>query len=391
MDFIGIIAEYDPFHNGHAAQLAWLRAKGARCIAVCLSAGATQRGSLPAWSDAVRTRAALQGGADLVVALPAPYACQSAEGFAAAGVALLTALGCDTLAFGAETPHTARLRQTAQTLLSEALVPLLKQNLAAGMPFAAARAAAAETLQPGAGALLHNPNDILGVEYCKAIHRQGSPLMPLALPRLGVQHGSRQPGHWQGREMASASLLRSLAARQGLQALRPYVPAAIYDLYAQEAGQRLVEEKLSLAVLARLRGQTAEDFAGVRGMAEGLDHRLAGALRTAATLPELLRTMATKRYPTARLRRLALDAALGMPAQLPPPPYIHVLGARKAALPRLQKAALPAGASLADLEKTGPAAQKIARLHSRAVDLGALCRVQPGPAGLAYTQKPIFL
>ena len=90
----GIICEYNPFHNGHAAQLAAVRAAGAQCIAVCMSSGAVQRGGVPILPESVRVRAALDAGADLVVALPAPYACATAEQFAAAGVHLLAALGC---------------------------------------------------------------------------------------------------------------------------------------------------------------------------------------------------------------------------------------------------------------------------------------------------------
>ena len=90
--FVGIIVEYNPFHNGHAAQLAAVRAAGADCIAVAMSAGAVQRGEVPILPESVRVRAALASGADLVVALPAPYACAGAEAFAAAGVRLLAAL-----------------------------------------------------------------------------------------------------------------------------------------------------------------------------------------------------------------------------------------------------------------------------------------------------------
>ena len=127
MNFVGIITEYDPFHNGHAAQLAAVRRAGAACIAVCMSSGAVQRGGVPILPDSVRVRVALEVGADLVIALPAPYACATAEQFAAAGVFLLGALGCDTLAFGAETPEADRLMQAAQ-LLGE---PALQTELAA--------------------------------------------------------------------------------------------------------------------------------------------------------------------------------------------------------------------------------------------------------------------
>nr|WP_298730815.1 nucleotidyltransferase family protein [uncultured Subdoligranulum sp.] len=92
MDFVGIITEYDPFHNGHAAQLTAVRQAGAQCIAVCMSAGAVQRGGVPILPETVRVQAALAAGADLVVALPAPYACTTAEQFAAAGVSILAAI-----------------------------------------------------------------------------------------------------------------------------------------------------------------------------------------------------------------------------------------------------------------------------------------------------------
>ena len=171
MNFVGIIAEYDPFHSGHALQLRMLRQRGASTIAVCMSTGVVQRGGVPILPEAVRVRAALAAGADLVVALPAPYANASAEQFAAAGVHLLAALGCDTLAFGAETPEPAPLQAAAAALCSAAFPAALRSQLESGLPFAAARAAAAETLCPGAADLLQTPNNILGIEYCKAILR----------------------------------------------------------------------------------------------------------------------------------------------------------------------------------------------------------------------------
>ena len=144
MNFVGIIAEYDPFHSGHALQLRMLRQRGASTIAVCMSTGVVQRGGVPILPEAVRVRAALAAGADLVVALPAPYANASAEQFAAAGVHLLAALGCDTLAFGAETPEPAPLQAAAAALCSAAFPAALRSQLESGLPFAAARAAARE-------------------------------------------------------------------------------------------------------------------------------------------------------------------------------------------------------------------------------------------------------
>ena len=129
MKFAGIIAEYDPFHNGHAWQLAQARALGAQRVAVAMSCGLTQRGALPLLPEAVRVQAALACGADLVFALPAPCACAGAEAFARAGVRILAAAGCDALVFGAENPDTALLQKAARVLCSEAYRTALRQQL----------------------------------------------------------------------------------------------------------------------------------------------------------------------------------------------------------------------------------------------------------------------
>lgn len=388
MKFAGIITEYDPFHNGHAAQIAAAKAAGAACVAVCMSSGAVQRGGVPILPESVRVRAALDAGADLVLALPAPYACATAEQFATAGVRLLAALGCDTLVFGAEDPDADRLMQVAALLAQPNLDAPLRERLATGMTYAAARAEAADALLPGAGALLRTPNNILGIEYCKAILAQHAALTPLALPRLGVAHGGGAGEHG-GVPMASASYLRCLPVEDW----KPYVPLRAAALYTKAAASGLLADadKFEVAVLALLRTRPEAAFAAVRGVSEGLEHRLAAAVREADSLDDLYTRLKTKRYPHARLRRLVLDAALGIPAALPAPPYIQILGARKTALPRLKQAMLPAGTSLADLARSGADAAKISELHSKAVDFSALCRAKTQPMGLAFTTKPVVI
>ena len=340
MNFVGIIAEYDPFHSGHALQLRMLRQQGASTIAVCMSTGVVQRGGVPILPEAVRVRAALAAGADLVVALPAPYANASAEQFAAAGVHLLAALGCDTLAFGAETPEPAPLQAAAAALCSAAFPAALRSQLESGLPFAAARAAAAETLCPGAADLLQTPNNILGIEYCKAILRQGAAMQLLPLPRLGAAHGTAQTGQVQGQALASASHIRQLVHTQGIKAASPFVPQAAMELYRQaaEQGQLADPEKFSTAVLTLLRTKTPEQLSTLRGAGEGLENRLYAAAREAETVNDLYDRLKTKRYPTARLRRLVLDAVLDVPAAGLPalPPYLLVLGAKRSALPLLK-------------------------------------------------------
>lgn len=399
MRFAGIIAEYDPFHNGHAWQLAQAKQLGAQQVAVAMSCGLTQRGALPLLPENIRVEAALRCGADLVFALGAPYACAGAEAFARAGVRLLAAAGCDALVFGAETPDAGRLMDAARLLCSEAYRKALKEQLAAGARnFAAARQAAVEQLQPGSGLaeLLDKPNNNLAVEYCKAIVELDVPLTPVPLPRQGADHGQALEDSAHAR-FASASALRQLWAKGGAQAIAPYVPQAVLELYreAEAAGRYTDFAVAGRCQLALLRMNCAKPgaFAQVRGSSEGVENRLERAVRESTDLPQLLEMLTTVRYPRARMRRLAMDAALGYAEGALPelPPYLHLLGAKRTALPVLKQAALPVSHSLARLQQLDEVCAAAAAAQAAASDFGALCRAKPEPMGGIYRQKNVFL
>lgn len=394
----GIIAEYDPFHNGHAWQLQQAKALGAQRVAVAMSCGLTQRGALPLLPESVRVQAALTCGADLVFALPTPYACSGAECFARAGVQLLAAAGCDALVFGAETPDAALLMEAARVLSGAEYRTALKARLTAGArSFAAARQAAVEAVCPGTGlaALLDKPNNNLAVEYCKAILELGVSLVPIPLPRQGAGHG--QALTETGGQFASASALRTLWQSGGADAAAPYVPAEVLPLYreAYAAGRYTDPAAAQRCQLALLRSRCAgtAPFAQVRGISEGLEHRLEAAVRSSTTHAELLDSLTTVRYPRARMRRLAMDAALDYSADVFPalPPYLHLLGAQKDALPLLKAAALPVSHSLARLAEQNIPCRAVVDAQLRACDFGALCRKKPEPMGGALRQKIIFL
>jgi len=373
----GIIAEYDPFHNGHAWQLQQAKALGAQRVAVAMSCGLTQRGALPLLPESVRVQAALTCGADLVFALPAPYACSGAECFA---------------------PNAPLLMEAARVLSGAKYRTALKARLAAGArSFAAARQAAVEAVCPGTGlaALLDKPNNNLAVEYCKAILELGASLVPIPLPRQGAGHG--QALTETGGQFASASALRTLWQNGGADAAAPYVPAEVLPLYREAfaAGQYTDLAAAQRYQLALLRSRCAgtAPFAQVRGISEGLEHRLEAAVRSSTTHAELLDSLTTVRYPRARMRRLAMDAALDYSADAFPalPPYLHLLGAQKDALPLLKAAALPVSHSLARLAEQNAPCRAVVDAQLRACDFGALCRKKPEPMGGALRQKIIFL
>ena len=192
MRVFGIICEYNPFHRGHKWQIDELRrlVGEEECAVVCAMSGDfVQRGDFAVERAHARAEAAVYGGADLVLELPLPWAISSAEGFARGGVSILAATGVvDTLVFGSECGNAAKLQRAAKALLREDFPDALREELAKGLSFAAARESAARALIGEDAAVLREPNDILGVEYCKALLQSGSTIAPLAILRKVVGH-----------------------------------------------------------------------------------------------------------------------------------------------------------------------------------------------------------
>lgn len=373
MKNVGVICEYNPFHRGHAWQLAELRRRGAEAVVCCMGGNFTQRGDLAVVRKHVRAEAALRGGADLVLELPLPWATASAEGFARGGVAVLAATGVvDTLAFGSECADTQRLRRAAEALDDPAFPDALRTELVKGDPFAAARQRAAETLCGTDASVLAQPNDILGVEYCRAL--RGTALTPLALPRTGAAHDGGAAGGY-----ASASHIRSLLYAGG--SAEEWLTPEMLALYeAERAAGRAPARMTAIerAVLARLRSMDEADFAAYDGGGEGLYHRFYDASRDAAGLEQLYELAKTKRYAHARLRRLALAMFLGVTPgdRAGAVPYLRVLGMNergKALLHAMRgTAALPVLVRSADARELSAAARRLMEQEARATDLYAL-------------------
>lgn len=315
MKTVGIVCEYNPFHRGHGRQLGLLREQYPEAALVCLMSGRfVQRGEPAVFDRSVRAEAALLAGADLVLELPVTVSIRSAEGFAAGAVAILTRLGVEGLSFGTESP--AGHGGAAEVLLRPELSQALRPYLDRGLSFPAARARAAEDL--GADPrVLTRPNDILGVEYCKAILSQGSPMVPLPLCRPGDYHD--REAH---RENPSATSLRERIFRG--QSLEGFVPHP--EVYRGAAPHSLAYGER--AVLVRLRAMDEAAFQALPYGSEGLWRRLRRACLEEATLEEILERAKSKRYTRTRLSRMLLCGYLGITAgELETPaPYVRVLG-----------------------------------------------------------------
>lgn len=388
----GVICEFNPLHNGHVALLRHMRTETEGPVICVMSGNFVQRGEAAALDKWSRARLALQCGADLLVELPLPWALAGAERFAFGGVSLLNALGAGALFFGSECGETAPLLRIAEYLLSPALSADLRPFLAAGLPFAAARARAVEkALGADCAALCAQPNNILGIEYCKAILKTGGKLEPCTLRRIAVGHdGSTASGRF-----APASLLRRMSGE--MQDISPYVPAETASRIRalQEIGQYPANLRhLERAILAFLSTTSGEALRRVPDVAEGIENRIRAAAGTVQTLEALYDAVKTKRYSHARIRRIVLAAYLGLTDDLPAaPPYLRVLGmtARGAALIRTASPSLPYIMRPADLKKLSAGARRVFEIEARADDIYALCTAQRRPAGLDYTAPLIRL
>ena len=311
MKNIGIVCEYNPFHNGHNYQIQAVRQAGR---AVCLMSGSfVQRGEPAIIDKYTRAKAAVLCGADLVLELPVPYAVSSAEGFADGAVDIFSRLGViDGLSFGSESGSEEELMACARVLLSQEIVPILKEGLAKGLSFPKARQLAAQTLGITPG-LMEQPNNILGLEYCKALLKRNSAIEPMVLKREGAYHGGQET------YAPSASYLRTIHNWES------YVPEAAWEIFSKadrytvEAGQR--------AWLSRLRFMNEADFEALPYGSEGLWRKVMEACRNSGSLEEIIDKAISKRYPRTRLQRMLLCAYLGLTEDMlkEPVPYIRVL------------------------------------------------------------------
>lgn len=318
MKSVGIICEYNPLHLGHRKQIQHIKSLFSEETAVvCLMSGNfVQRGYPAVFDKSLRAKAAISSGADLVLELPVTYALSSAEGFAAGGVAILSRL-CGELCFGCETATAETLMKTARALLREDFPPLLRAALDTGKSFPAARQEALARLGVDAD-LLENPNDILAVEYCKAILAQGASMNPLPIRREGSYHAE-----FPDPENPSATALRKLITEgQPWEAFIPAESRTIYEgatIHTLAAGER--------AILAKLRTMPEEAFEALPYGSEGLWRKLMHESRSQATLEDILCAVKSKRYTRSRLDRMVMCAFLDITREMleAPAPYARIL------------------------------------------------------------------
>ena len=333
MKILGIVAEYDPFHNGHLHHLTEAKKQISPDLTyIALSPCVKQRGSLALLSPADRARCALEAGADAVFSLPVCWTLRDAEHYALGAVSLLSRLGATHLAFGAETADADLLGRAADLLENPPVRfdEAVKETLACGAGWPAAVSSALAGVLPEARGLLDQPNNILAVCYLRAIRRLALSLRPVVIRRAGSYHATDvTPG------APSASALREALLRgsyaQAYAAVPPYTAELLRRRFLE--GRIPDEAMLDTLLLSGLRALTEDGYRRLPDLSEGMENALQAAARTAVSRNGLIDSLTGKRYPAARISRLCACALLDLTAEeisgAPLPENALLLGLRK--------------------------------------------------------------
>lgn len=376
-----VICEYNPFHNGHKYMLNEMRKDGCDCIVAVMSGSFTQRGDVAVYSKFTRTKEALFGGADLIIELPSVWAVSSAQRFAQGGCEIIKALGCvDRVYFGSECGDINMLKKVANATLDEHVIEKLQEFMSEGDYYPIALAKAVEKVfGTGYADILSSPNNILGIEYIKAL--MGSGIEARTIRRTGVDHDSKTTTD----TIASASKIRELISDN--KDFSSYIPEKITEKNSafSEYGER--------ALLMKLREMSADDLKEISDVCEGLENRICQAARKYSTIEEILTEIKTKRYTLARLRRILICALLGIKKEHTQSnvPYIRVLGFSQKGSDLLKTvsttSALPLILNTAkDMNTLADKAKEILDIDIKATDLRTVFEKVPSPCGADFTR-----
>lgn len=398
MSIVGIIAEYNPFHNGHVYHLkAAKELSGADRAIVVMSGDFVQRGEPAMFDKHLRAKWALQNGADMVLLLPAVFSLASAQAFASGGVGVLHGTGIvDHIAFGSESGDTAALQRASKLADDESdeLKQLIRANLNSGLSYPDARAKAWQKHMEE-GTLLSSPNDILGIEYIRALNALGSNISPVAVPRTGPRHDSSELTDGFASASAIRSVLLSGAYPVGL------VPDGVHnDILTQTApgcGLR-TPQNLSRETVYALRRMTKEQLSALPDVSEGLENLLYSACRQHGDIVSVLEQVKSRRYTMARLKRICMCALLGVygsPMDKLDWLYIRVLGIRKDAMHLLsrmnEKASLPIVTRYADAEQLSHSQRNMLETDLLASDIASMASSIPSPARFDFSRPLIIV
>ncbi len=334
---LGIIAEYNPFHNGHLYHIAKSKEEtGAQYVVAVISGNFVQRGNTSIVNKWVKTRMALSNGVDLVIELPTIYSTSSAENFAEGAIKILNSLGIvDTISFGMEAKDISTLNNIANVLYTEPkeYVTMLTHELKKGNSFPKARENALmmylNDIKRYAN-VMAGSNNILGIEYLKALKKTKSTITPIGIKREKVLYNDKYIVD----EFASATAIRKMLITKELNDIRKVMPRSSYLLLGEELkdGHYVIDiSRFEREILYTLRKMTVQEIANLPDVSEGLENSIKNAADSCNTLEELINIVKTKRFTQTRIQRILIYSLLGitkkqMETSKKITPYVRVLG-----------------------------------------------------------------
>ncbi len=334
---LGIIAEYNPFHNGHLYHLQKSKEITNTDYTVAIMSGNfTQRGSTSIIDKWSKTEIALKNGIDLVIELPTIYSISSAENFAEGSIKILNSLGLiDYLSFGSETSDINILNKIADVLYYEPqeYKNILTDELGKGLSFPKARENALITYLNASESLtktLSSPNNILGIEYLKALKKYKSNISPICIKRLNSEYNSTKIHD----SFASATAIRNLVKNKNFDAIKDLLPSSSYSILMKHVKDGSFISDLNIfekEIIYTLRKMSIEEISNLPDVSEGLEFSIKNVANSCNTINEFLNIIKSKRYTSTRIQRILLYALLGitkkdMEVSKNTLPYIRILG-----------------------------------------------------------------
>ncbi len=384
MKTFGIIAEFNPLHNGHKYLIDTAKDLGASHIVTVMSGNFTQRGECSVISKFARAKAALLCGCNLVLEMPVAYSLSPAYLFANYGVSALSNY-CDTVIFGSECGDIEKLYKACDILESKEFEEFLK-NADKNATFASVRNNFLESKNKELSAILKGANDTLAIEYITAARKIGAKLEFIAVKRKGASHNALKPYG----NICSAEFLRN-----NLDKAEKYMPKVSYDILTQEITRGAVADigNLENGILAYWRTVDQKDLSCLPDLSEGIENRIKKAAQKAVSLQQLYDLAKTKRYTHARIRRIVLNGYLGITnsdAACTPPEFVRILATDKKGEEILKRGkGFIAVSSLKSAEKISERAKRQVELEVKTGNIYALTTKLKQPSNIELTQKII--
>lgn len=308
MRIVGLVTEYNPFHNGHLHHLKESKKiTGADYSIAVMSGHFLQRGEPAIMDKWTRAKAAVESGVDLVIEIPTLFACSSAEYFAYGAVYLLDQLKIvDSICFGSENGHIDKLDRIASLLLNptQEFQNILESSLNTGLSFPKSREhALVKTLGEN---IEFKANNILGIEYIKALKILESPIIPQTIQRIQADYNSLE---LKG-QIASATGIRHKIKESSLADIKDFLPKKSYQLLSNHDDRLIYKEALIDLLLYKIRTTSLEHLRDIHDVSEGLEYKIKKAAEISTTYDQLIENIISKRFTKTRIQRILIKILL---------------------------------------------------------------------------------